>query len=271
MEGGGGMRKILIFFGIFVFTARIFSADTEQEKIKKLIEKYKNAVVTVRIIKKEWSVMEGKEFSKTERKNEVTGTIIDKNGTVIISAFAADPAKFFNRLNKRKFFGFEWRSQITGIKIILPDKREIDGKIVLKDEKLDLLFIKPEKKKDIKFEFVNLKDYKQPEIMEKIVMITRMGKIGDRIVFASLSRIGGIIKKPRIYYLSTAQMAPLGSPVFTVDGKVVGINLIRARSSDMPLSFFTFSLSDFGILPVILPAEEIGKIASKLQKNQKKK
>lgn len=261
------MKKLLSFFLISVFATRILSADVEQKKIKELIEKYKNAVVTVRIIKKEWNVVEGKEFSKSERKNEISGTVIDKNGTIVISSVAADPTKFFNRLSRGRNFKFEWRSKITGIKIILSYNQEIDGKIVLKDEKLDLLFIKPENKKDIKFEFVNLENYAEPDIMEKIVMMNRMGKIGNRNIFVSLSRIGGIIKKPRVYYLPTEPITSPGSPVFTVDGKIVGINLIRIKRRDTSFSFSIFSPYDFGFLPVILPAKEISKIAGEIKKN----
>lgn len=261
------MKKLIISFYLLFFIPCIFSEDAEQKKIKEVIEKYKNTIVTVKIIRKEWSVMEGKEFSKGESKNEVSGTIIDKNGTVIVSAFAVDPTKFFNQLSSGRSFKFEWRSQITGIKIILPDKKEIDGKMVLKDEKLDLIFIRPESKEKRKYEYVNLKDYIEPDIMEKIVIMSRIGKIGNRTIFASLSRIGGIIKKPRDYYLSTDQMASPGSPVFTVNGKIVGINLIRTKKRDTSFSFSIFSPYDFGFLPVILPAKEIKEIAGQIKEN----
>jgi len=119
--------------------------------------------------------MEGKEFTKRETKNEITGTVISEDGIIVVSGFTAEPSKFFNKMRTDSSLKFEVKSQISGIKIILPDREEIDGKVILQDEKLDLYFIKAIPEKKIKFRYINLKDSINAEIMDEVISIDRLG------------------------------------------------------------------------------------------------
>lgn len=260
------MKKVILFL-TSMFLAVNLSGEVEKGTIKNMIKKYKDAVLTVRILQKQWTVMEGKEFTKRETKNEITGTVINENGIIVVSGFATEPSKFFNKLRGDSSFKFEVKNQISGIKIILPDRKEIDGKILLKDEKLDIYFIKALPEKEMKFKYINLENYTDAGIMDEVISFDRLGEIGKREIFVSTARVGAIMEKPRKYYILTEQMVSPGSPVFSISGKIIGINLIKSRKTSSSISGFSIlpTFSSLGFLPVVVPAKDILKVYGQIK------
>jgi len=269
------MKKII--FSILFFLAINIFGEVKKEVVKNIVKNYKDAVLTVRILQKQWTVMEGKEFTKRETKNEITGTVISEDGIIVVSGFTAEPSKFFNKMRTDSSLKFEVKSQISGIKIILPDREEIDGKVILQDEKLDLYFIKAIPEKKIKFRYINLKDSINAEIMDEVISIDRLGdevisidrlgNIGKREIFVSPVRVGAIMKKPRKYYILTEQIVSPGSPVFSTSGKIIGINLIKSRKTPSSVSNFSIlpTFSSMGFLPVVVPAKDIFEVYEQIK------
>jgi len=259
------MKKAFLVLLCFLFAVGVY-AQVEKETAKKVVDAYQNAVITVRVLAKEWSVFQGQETSKEETKYEAIGTVIDKKGTIATSSSSIDPTKIF-----QKMFGegnYQMKSEITGVKIILPDNREIDGKIVLRDDKLDLVFIRPTDK-SVQLECVDLDNSTEPELIDEVIGIQRLGEEQDRAIFVSISKIGGIINKPRKCYLPMSSFSP-GSPIFTLDGKLVGICLALVRkleesaSSFSPFRFFSiFQSGPFSL--VILPAKTVKESAAQIK------
>lgn len=240
-------------------------AQIDREQVKKLVDTYQNAVVKIRVITTQWSVFEGHESSKEETKYEIMGTIIDKNGTIVTSAFALDPSKIFQQM-----FGgerdYQTKSELKELKIILPDNKEIEGKVVLKDEKWDLAFLRPKSPpQDVQFTYVDLDNTVEPQLLDEVISIRRMGESVDRAIFVSVSRIGGIITKPRVYYVVMGNFET-GSIVFSPDGKLVGLNTVRVISTEGSSSPFFFSMAgESPILEVILPAKAIKESAAQIK------
>jgi len=259
------MKKII--FSILFFLAINIFGEVKKEVVKNIVKNYKDAVLTVRILQKQWTVMEGKEFTKRETKNEITGAVISEDGIIVVSSFTAEPSKFFNKMRTDSSLKFEVKSQISGIKIILPDREEIDGKVILQDEKLDLYFIKAIPEKKIKFRYINLKDSINAEIMDEVISIDRLGNIGKREIFVSPVRVGAIMKKPRKYYILTEQIVSPGSPVFSTSGKIIGINLIKSRKTPSSVSNFSIlpTFSSMGFLPVVVPAKDIFEVYEQIK------
>ena len=86
--------RVTLFFALF--TASCF-ADDSAVAGRQVLEKYKNAVVTVKLVIKQ-GMSSGGEDSKNEVKSETTGTIIDPSGLTIISRSAIDPSTTMNEL-----------------------------------------------------------------------------------------------------------------------------------------------------------------------------
>jgi hypothetical protein len=132
--------------------------------------------------------------------------------------------------------------EVLESKIILNDGTEIPATIVLKDQDLDLAFVKPkEENKDMSH--VKLVEDTKPELLDTVIGITRLDMEANRTTIIKTGQIGGIIEKPRKYFHGPS-LNP-GLPAFDMEGRCIGLFLRRMGTSGPKGS------------PVILPAEEI--------------
>lgn len=257
------MKKVSLLCVLVLVLGGLAIAQIDREQAQKLVDTYKNTALKVKVIINYWTVFQGQESSKEEQKYEVMGTVIDKKGTVVTSAFAVDPSKLFRQFASEES-GFQMKSELKELKIILPDNKELDAKVALRDDKLDLVFLRPKTPpENVAFDCVELDNSAEPQLMDEVLSIKRMEEDVDRAVFISLSRIGGIITKPRLYYLPMNELEP-GSPVFTLDGKFVGVNAIKLSKTEgsSSRSFMSFE-SPFS--SVILPAKAIKESAAQIK------
>jgi len=62
-------------------------------------------------------------------------------------------------------------------------------------------------------------------------------------------------------------MVSPGSPVFSISGKIIGINLIKSRKTPSSVSNFSIlpTFSSLGFLPVVVPAKDIYKVYEQIK------
>lgn len=238
----------------------------EADEGRDILNRWQSSVVTVKLVTEDRMVAQGREVSKTEGKSEVTGTIIDPSGLVLVSLFSIDSSKIFERMSAMGggAANYKMETQVTDVKIRLPDGEELPAKIILRDEDLDLAFIRPTEKPAEPMSAVDLSDKARPQLLDPIVVLNRMGKVANWAPAVLLDRVYAIVEKPRTFYVPTpnAMEGGLGSPVFTLDGKVVGIFVLRvAPSTGGGMGSMFAGMSGMGLLPVILPSEDILDVA----------
>jgi hypothetical protein len=247
-------------------------ADVLAEKGRQVLNKHQEAVVAVRVVLKVGVSMGGQTAPKREQKIETTGVVIDPSGLIVASYATVDPteslksaygAALAGRGGRAEDMVFE--TEITDLKIVLSDQSEIAGQVVLRDADLDLAFIRPTDKPAKPFVAVDLAQNAKLQILDEVVVMNRLGKVGNRVPAVSLGRIEAVLSKPRIFYVlgQTTWGYSLGAPVFTLDGKVAGLVLLRNTKADLDTTrgFLFDNLSKFGMMPVILPAEDIQETA----------
>ena len=109
--------------------------------------------------------------------------------------------------------------------------------------------------------FIDLTKDAKAQILDEVIVVNRLGQAADRAPAVSIGRIEGIIEKPRTFYLLGQSMwgYSLGAPVFAMDGKLVGIVLLRSAKTqtDQDSGFIFSNLNQAGMMPVILPASDI--------------
>lgn len=225
----------------------IAQADDVAQKARTLADEWHDAVVTLKIVL---------EMHEYENKVEVMGTIIEENGLCVVSLSSFDPSS--------TQYGYETEVKIKDVKIIRSDGSELPAAIVLRDKDLDLAFVRPSEKPADKLKAVDLKNNTEVEIMEQILLLSRLGSMSGYAPYLSLCRVQSVVKKPRTFYVPDfiGILSGLGTPAFTLDGEVVGILLLRvtqAQASGMGDIFG--GIRDMGVLPIILPAEEILNVA----------
>lgn len=221
--------------------------------------KWSPAIVKIQIVVKIGMSFMGQGETR-ENKQEVTGVVIDPSGLTLVSLAETNPADVLGGM-----FGDggdntpSMTSEVTDVKIRLTDGKEIAGKVVLRDKDLDLAFIRPAEKLAQPLTCIDLKDSAQVDVLDQTVIVGRMGKIANRALSASLTRIQAVVEKPRRFYTIgiSGPGGDLGSPVFTMDGKLVGVLLLRA----MPGKGGGGS-SESPVMPVIIPADDIVPVAA---------
>jgi S1-C subfamily serine protease len=236
---------------IFGLLAAKSPADEFADKGREVFNKYQHAVVTVQVVIK----ASGPGGRSSESKTDITGTVVDPSGLTVLALSACDPAEMYRRLSEDNKIEVE----VSDIKILLDDGTELPSEIVLRDKDLDLAFIRPKIKPNNPMTAVDLGKSGPAQVLDPTVTLNRLNKAASRAYSASYERISAVVQKPRTFYIPDSSMSSttLGSPAFLMDGKILGLFVMRAVSS-------TGSGSGNyrqNLTSIILPAEDILKAA----------
>jgi len=246
------------------FTAR---ADDAAKAGRDVLAKSQGAVVTVKLAIKQSMSMGGRD-SKSESKTDTTGTVIDPSGLTVVSLATTDPGSMVKDAYARAIASrggdmsqFKFESELSDVKIVLADGTEIPADVVLRDKDLDLAYLRPSDKPAKPLPFIDLKRDAKAQILDEVIVVNRLNQAANRAPAISVGRIEAIVDKPRTFYLLGGSMwgYSLGAPVFSLDGKLVGILFLRSAKSqgDQSSGFMFSNLNQLGMMPIILPAADI--------------
>lgn len=257
-------RSIKLIILLALFTSVQAQTIDEISAARDIIKNWQDAIVTAKIVVRYQMATGGREMSRNENVTEAIATIIDPSGLAVLSLSNTDPTSLLSGFSYGgvDMEGPSWESFVSDVKMIMADGEEIPSKVLLRDKDLDLVFIRPRDNKNRTFIAVDLSKNSDPEVMDKILVLSRLGRVGDRAPYISLCRIQAIVKKPRTFYFSSLSSVEnsLGAPVFSLDGRTIGIVLLRILKSKQPMMFGGM-FGGTGVLPIILPAENILKVA----------
>jgi Trypsin-like peptidase domain len=241
-------------------------AQDDRAAGREIVKKWQHAIVTVRVVLKMRVSVGGREMQSMDESVETVGTVIDPSGLTVLSLGALNPGAMMNKMIGGSGSGqerMEFGSEPSDVKLRLSDGKELPARIVLRDEDLDLAFLRPTTKPEKPLVAINLADEGKPTLLDPVVVLTRLGRVGGWAPAASLQTIGAIIEKPRTFYVvETGSAGGMGTPAFTPSGKVVGLLTMRSIQSGRSGMFSMMSGSEgLGLLPVILPAADVRDIA----------
>jgi hypothetical protein len=256
------------------------AADDTGAKASAVARAFGDAVVQVKVVMKYRVAVGGREIRSGENEVEALGTVIDPSGLTVLSNTNIDPTNAYADMLKKARPGGEDPGTIdidgsfTDVRMRLPDGSELVAQVVLRDKDLDLVFIRPSEKPAKPLVAVDLSKDAKPAMFDELVILGRLGAIGGRAPSASIYRVEAIVRKPRSYWMvdQNAVSGRLGSPAFTLDGKVAGILLLRAMDTQEggtgPLEMVFGGIARLGLYPVILPAEEVASVAKQAAEKQ---
>src|SRR4029453_10012739 len=140
-------------------------AQDDRAPGREIVKKWQNAIVTVRVVLKMRVSVGGREMQSMDESVETVGTVIDPNGLTVLSLGALTPGAMRNKMmgggggsQERMEFG----SEPSDVKLRLPDGKELPARIVLRDEDLDLAFLRPTAKPEKPLVAINLADEGRP-------------------------------------------------------------------------------------------------------------
>jgi S1-C subfamily serine protease len=243
-------------------------AQDARAAARDVVTKWQGAIVNVRVVLKTRMSMGGREMQSNDDSVDAVGTVIDPSGLTVMSLGSLNPGAMMNKMIGASMGGggtenrVDISSEPTDLKIRLPDGRELPAKIVLRDEDLDLAFIRPTTKPASPLVAINLGESAKPALLEQVVVLSRLGRVGGWAASAALADIGAVIERPRTFYVLGGASASMGTPAFSTAGRLVGLLTLRqvdpGRSSMFSMMGGAESL---GLLPVILPAADVLEIA----------
>lgn len=243
------------------FTA---AADEVAVKGRKILEAHKTAVVTVQLVIKQKVSFAGRPSQESESKVEATGTVISPDGLTVVSLAITDPTYLAEKMmgGAAGASQVQMESEVRDVKILMEDGSEVPAEVILRDEELDMSFVRPLEKSDSPFAYIDISEGAEVDYLDQVISLNRMGKVAGRVYSASVERIDAIVRKPRTFYIPgrDATNTGLGSPAFTLDGEFIGVFLIRAIKSTGGGGGRFGGLGD-NLTTVILPAIDIADAA----------
>jgi Trypsin-like peptidase domain len=242
------------------------AAQDDRAAAREIVKRWQGAIVNVRVALKMRMSAGGREMQSMDESVETVGTVIDPSGLTVLSLGSLNPAAMLNKLMGSAGSGqerMEFGSEPTDVKLRLADGKELPARIVLRDEDLDLAFLRPTTKPDKPLVAINLADEGRPSLLDSVVILSRLGRVGGWTPSASLQTIGAIIEKPRTFFvIETGGTSGTGTPAFTPAGKVVGLLTMRSVQTGRAGMFSMMGgMEGLGLLPVILPAADVREIA----------
>jgi S1-C subfamily serine protease len=230
-----------------------------------VVKKWQEAVVNVRIVLKIRMSMSGREMQSSDDPVDTVGTVIDPSGLTVLSLGALNPGGMMSKLMGSGDSGqpsMEITSEPTDVKIRLASGRELPAKIVLRDEDLDLAFIRPTGKPDKPLVALDLTADAKPALLDQVLVLSRLGRVGGWAPSATLGDIGAIIEKPRTFYVLAGGADGVGTPAFLTNGRVIGLLTLRQiEAGRAGFGSMMGSSESMGMLGVILPAADVLEIA----------
>ncbi len=243
--------RVAICTLILGLSTSLAPADEFADKGREVFKKNQHAVVTVQVVIK----VSGQGGRSSENKQEITGTVVDPSGLTVLALSACDPAEMYRKLSDE----YKMEVEVSDVKILLDDGTELASEIVLRDKDLDLAFIRPKAKPAKPMACVDLEKSGAALMLDPLVTLNRLNKAANRAYAASPERIAAVIEKPRTFYIPDSGMSAttLGSPAFLVDGKILGVFVMRAVSA----AGGSGGNYRQNLTSIILPADDILKAA----------
>jgi hypothetical protein len=202
-------------------------ADELAVKGRDIFNKNQQAVVTLQVVLK---MSYSGAAKANETRQEITGTVVDASGLTVLALSAADPSEMYQRMMAEQGSQYKLEAEVTDLKILLADGTELPAEIVLRDKDLDLAFIRPKSKPASPMAAVDFGKSAPAQLLDEVITLNRLNSAAGRAYAASVERISAVVQKPRTFYIpdSTMTSTTLGSPAFSLDGKIVGLMVMRA-------------------------------------------
>jgi S1-C subfamily serine protease len=195
---------------------------------------------------------------KEEKKLETTGTVLNKDGLIVVPLSTLDVASAVDGRTVNTPNGpikLSAKSSTKEMKIIMADGTEAPAKVVFKDTDLDLAFIRPEKPEGLTFVPIDTANNAPLAMLDDVIVLGRLSKELNREPLIMTTEIMAMVTKPRTFGRIGAPC--LGLPVFNAEGKFVGLGVNRFAPKSDALTGGGAPASN-----VVLPAADVLEVAA---------
>ena len=238
------LRKSLILAVALAFLPAFSNSLQAQDGVgqsaRALLEKHKMALVVVTVDGKLTATTDGDPLpERTQQRRTLGVTIRPDNGLIVISNAAIDPAIGLKgqkaRVNDKVVTIQSAKTEFIKVEISYGDSKVIPGKVIKQQAGADVAFVLPDEGtarafQKTSFDAIDLGASISPQAADQVVGLSRSSAAYGYMPTVIVGRVTGVFtgtqSNPRTYFVTTAGTAQ-GIPVFSVDGKTVGITLER--------------------------------------------
>jgi S1-C subfamily serine protease len=245
-------RLAALLFTVLVGAAVHGQSPEERRAARDIVARKSDAVVVVTATLKIRANVGGQE-QVIDQQAQANATVLDATGLTVLSLSTLQPDDMMTRslsARMRPDTRVDVRSEPSAIVMHLAGGREVPAKLVLRDQDLDLAFIKPSEPPSPALTFIDSPPAKAA-LLDLVFVIQRTSETSGWATAATFGSVQLVIDKPRLYYqiAMAGSGSGLGSPVFDAAGRFVGVIVTRSSGSRGPS------------LTGVLPADEILEIA----------
>lgn len=209
--------------------------DTVEQKARAILEKYTGALVVVTATAKLEATTSGVPLPSRDQQRRTLGVTIGDDGLVVVSNSAIDPSIGLEgqqaKMDENVVTIKSAKSTFSEVEISYGDTTLLHGKVVRQDIEADVAFILPDpaeaKAVSKVFEKVDMGDFAATaDAADQVVGLSRASAVYGYMPTLVMGRITGVFKGDRTFFVTDAGTAQ-GIPVFALDGKVLGITVVR--------------------------------------------
>jgi hypothetical protein len=229
------IRLVALLVTACPLAAAARAEDSVPTLARKVFEQNKESIVKVTgvaQIRLSAAARPGLNLPEREDKVRADGTVVDGNGLVVVSLSAIDPSRLIDGREGNSPMGpikVDASATIKELEIILGDGTEIPATMVFKDSDLDLAFVRPKadapEAKGVTFDPIDLAAAGTSQVADYTVSVTRLEDLFNNDPAMMPGQVSAVIERPRPFYLGTNVVR--GCPMFTLDGKLLGIGVVR--------------------------------------------
>jgi len=229
---------LIPILSLFAVVSAPFAAsgqETVEQQARKLLEQHKSSLVVVTAKGMLKAKTTGEPLPDRDQQRRTLGVTVGEDGLIVVSNSAIDASVgLAGQQAKTDEDVVTIQSALTEfseIEISYGDSTLLKGKVLRQDIEADVAFILPDqeaaKAASKVFDRVDLSQFAATaEAADQVVGLSRSSAVYGYMPTLVMGRITGVFKGDRTFFVTDAGTAQ-GIPVFTLDGKPVGVTVVR--------------------------------------------
>ncbi|MEM7602185.1 MAG: hypothetical protein AAF357_12310, partial [Verrucomicrobiota bacterium] len=217
------------------YSGLALAQESVEDKAKDLMERYKGALVVITAKGTLEATTSGDPLPAREQQRRTLGVTIGDDGLVVVSNSAIDASLGLEgqqaKMEDEVVTIQTAKTVFSEVEISYGDSTLLSGKVVRQDLEADVAFIMPDKAEaeslSKTFEKVDLAQFAATaDAADRVVGLSRSSAVYGYMPTIVMGRITGVFRGDRTYFVTDAGTAQ-GIPVFTIDGKPLGLTVVR--------------------------------------------
>lgn len=245
----GALAMLVVLLAVAGWAVRTAAQTADDRAAARNIVKTRGPAVVMVLATVKLHINVGGREQSSDQTAQANATVLDNTGLTVLSLSSLQPDDVLTRtLSQRVAAGtkVDVTSEPSDIRMHVADGRELPARLVLRDEDLDLAFLRPADPPATPLSYVDAPSA-APSLMDLVTIVQRTNEATGWMTAGSFGTVQLIIDKPRTYYqiaIPTMGGAGLGSPLFDVAGRFVGVVVMRKTGARGALTPGVLSAAD---------------------------